>query len=460
MRDLFGDNVLKFGLAAFQARPGNDEARLGRGRLVGSNHHGLDFGIKLDDGGEERPLVEFLKNRAEDDGAGDVAHIGHRRVLEDRGDQRLVAEDEFVKLGPLFDFGELVLFQDGKNRHEELGLDQPAVDGGTILAEPEKEIAGDVALADEAVDRGLNVGFAPGGLESFRDHLSDAAVGAREKTEEQRGPRLRQTDAQGLQQLGLARTGQGVEKVAQRGRAERGQRRDGPRTGLGLASGLDKKLVAGQGQLDLNRQLRLGDLGHRAFEQFGHFVENHVAFDFGPILRQGAEGGENGFGPVGQTQVFQRGITQGAGRVEFTERLVLFARHIKVAVLFQGAFGAVPPFLVIGAGDHVGSEQGLDAVGGGLRTEAADAVPDDRNRIFLGFFAQVGGRFDLLHEHMVGRQRSQRFGGIGVLHDMPVLRFEINDDAFGDAIPILDPAKAPTAVDTVGSGRKQFELIR
>jgi hypothetical protein len=55
-----------------------------------------------------------------------------------------------------------------------------------------------------------------------------------------------------------------------------------------------------------------------------------------------------------------------------------------MAVLLQRALGAVPPLLIVGGGNHFGTKQGLDAVGRGLRAQAANTVLHHADRIGLG----------------------------------------------------------------------------
>ncbi len=227
----------------------------------------------------------------------------------------------------------------------------------------------------------------------------------------------------------------------------------------GFATDLGEKFIAGEGQFHLGRELGLGDLGQGGLEQFGHFLKNAVVFDFGPVLGEGDEGGDDRFRAVGQAEVFQRGIAEGARRVEHAKRLVLLAGNVEVAVLLQGALGAVPPFFIFGSGNDIGTEQGLDAVGGGLRAEAADTVLNDGDRIFPDFLAQGIGGFDLLHKDMVNGKRRERFGGVGKLHDMAMLRFEVDGNAVGGVVPFLDLAKSPAAVKAVGAGNKKLELF-
>ena len=100
LRNLVAVEVFQFRLAPLEAGPGDDELGLLRRTLVGADDHRLHVRVKLDDRGEQRALVELLEHRAEQDRPHDVAHVAHRRVLQDRGDERLVAQDQLVELVP------------------------------------------------------------------------------------------------------------------------------------------------------------------------------------------------------------------------------------------------------------------------------------------------------------------------------------------------------------------------
>ncbi len=82
------------------------------------------------------------------------------------------------------------------------------------------------------------------------------------------------------------------------------------------------------------------------------------------------------------------------------------------------------------------------------------------NRIVLRLGAQLVERLGLLHQHVAGGQRRERFGRVGELHDVALLRLEIDGDAVVGVVPILDAAKAPAAMGAVGAGGKEFELFR
>ena len=56
----------------------------------------------------------------------------------------------------------------------------------------------------------------------------------------------------------------------------------------------------------------LGTLVSVLSEQLGDFIQDRVVLDLGPVLGHGRERGENRLRAVGQAQIFQRGIAQGA----------------------------------------------------------------------------------------------------------------------------------------------------
>ncbi len=226
------------------------------------------------------------------------------------------------------------------------------------------------------------------------------------------------------------------------------------------AAGLREKFVAGEGELDLHRKLRLGNLADGGLEQLGNFLQHGIAFDFRPVFREAGQRREDGLGSVGEAKILEGGITERAGGIELAQGFGLFARNIKVTVLLQRALGAFPPFFVIGGRDNVGRKERLNIVGRGLRAEAADAILDHGDRILRGFFLQRVERLDLLHGNVVGSERRERLGRIGELHDVARLGLEIDDDAFVRRVPILDFAKAPTAVGAIGSGGKELQFFR
>jgi len=95
-----------------------------------------------------------------------------------------------------------------------------------------------------------------------------------------------------------------------------------------------------------------------------------------------------------------------------------------------------------------------------LRAEAAEAVLNQRDGVFEGLLLQGGRGFDFLDGDVVGREGRQRFSRVGELHDVAILGFEIDNQAFVRAVPILDFAEAPTAVKAVSARGEQLELFR
>ena len=127
-----------------------------------------------------------------------------------------------------------------------------------------------------------------------------------------------------------------------------------------------------------------------------------------------------------------------------------------MAVLFQRALCAFPPFLVVRGGNDIRGKKRLDAIGGRLSAKAFQGILHQGDGIFPGSLPQGIKGIDLLHLNMIGRNRRERFGRIGVLHDMALLALEINDNAAIRRIPLADAAEAPAPVKGVGAGGEKL----
>src|SRR5439155_1340781 len=127
------------------------------------------------------------------------------------------------------------------------------------------------------------------------------------------------------------------------------------------------------------------------------------------------------------------------------------------AAAFQRFGSRFPPAFPFGFIKKIGNHPFADLLRGCLPIEAFQNVPDKRDRVIFGQLFGCGEVACLAREKMFRRNNGQVLGGVLELHRVGFFAGKIDQDLIEKKIPLCDPAKPPTLVQTE---RARFERVQ